>query len=130
MFDYSPSSSCGVHVGVSEILIVGLLGIVIIIMAGFFISPMVAKHRLPGWAAYIFGILYIGLLLSHYILLRNLEHGVALVFFVILVTWLSDTGGFFVGKTLGKHPLALDSAPKKPLKGYLAGSCFRLSERH
>jgi len=113
-----------VHEGVPEILIVGLLGIVAIIMAGFFISPIVAKHRLPGWAAYIFGVLYVGLLLSHYILLRNLENGVALVFFVILVTWLSDTGGFFVGKTLGKHPLAPRLSPKKTIEGLLGGVFF------
>jgi phosphatidate cytidylyltransferase len=113
-----------VHEGVPKILIVGLLGIVAIIMAGFFISPIVAKHRLPGWAAYIFGVLYVGLLLSHYILLRNLENGVALVFFVILVTWLSDTGGFSVGKTLGKHPLAPRLSPKKTIEGLLGGILF------
>jgi len=110
--------------GLPEILIMGLLAIVGIIMAGFFISPIVAKHRLPGWAAYIFGILYVGLLLSHYILLRNLENGVALVFFVILVTWLSDTGGFFVGKTLGKHPLAPRLSPQKTIEGLLGGVLF------
>jgi phosphatidate cytidylyltransferase len=122
-----------VHEGVPEILIVGLLGIVSIIMAGFFISPIVAKQRLPGWAAYIFGVLYVGLLLSHYILLRNLENGVALVFFVILVTlvffvilvtWLSDAGGFFVGKTWGKHPLAPRLSPKKTIEGLLGGVLF------
>jgi len=113
-----------VHEGVPERLIVGLLGILGIIMAGFFISPIVAKRRLPGWAAYIFGILYVGLLLSHYILLRNLENGVALVFFVILVTWLSDTGGFFVGKTWGKLPLAPRLSPKKTIEGLLGGILF------
>ena len=113
-----------VHKGVPEILLVGLLGIVAIIMAGFFISPIAAKHRLPDWAAYIFGVLYVGLFLGHYILLRNLENGVALVFFVILVTWLSDTGGFFVGKTLGKHPLASSLSPKKTIEGLLGGVLF------
>jgi phosphatidate cytidylyltransferase len=113
-----------VYEGLPEILIVGLLGIVALIMIGFFISPIVAKHRLPRWAAYIFGVLYVGLLLSHYILLRNLENGVALVFFVILVTWLSDTGGFFVGKTWGKHPLASRLSPKKTIEGLLGGVLF------
>ncbi len=113
-----------VHEGVPEILIVGLLGILSIIMAGFFISPIVVKLRLPAWAGYIFGVLYVGLLLSHYILLRNLENGVALVFFVIVVTWLSDTGGFFVGKTWGKHPLAPRLSPQKTIEGLLGGILF------
>ena len=65
------------------------------------------------------------LLLGHYALLRNLEHGVELVFFVIIVTWLSDTGGFFVGKPLGKHPLAPTTQPQKNLsKDYWVGLPF------
>ena len=110
--------------GLPHILLGGLLGIVAIIMAGFCISPVHMKQRLPDWAAYIFGVLYVGLLLGHYSLLRNLEQGVALVFFVIIVTWLSDTGGFFVGKTLGKHPLAPTLSPKKTIEGLLGGVLF------
>jgi len=114
------------HIGFSQIWLVMLLGIVALIMANFFISPANTKRRLPNWAAYIFGVLYVGLLLGHYALLRNLEHGVALVFFVIIVTWLSDTGGFFVGKTLGKHPLAPTLSPKKTIEGLLGGVLFSL----
>ena len=64
------------HIGFSQIWLVMLLGIVALIMANFFISPANTKRRLPNWAAYIFGVLYVGLLLGHYALLRNLEHGV------------------------------------------------------
>ncbi len=48
------------------------------------------------------------------------------MFFVIIVTWLSDTGGFFVGKTLGKHPLAPTLSPKKTIEGLLGGVLFSL----
>ena len=74
---------------------------------------------------HLWNLLYVGLLLrSLYPSLRNLENGVALVFFVILVTWLSDTGGFFVGKRLGKHPLAPRLSPKKTIEGLLGGVLF------
>ena len=113
-----------VHNGLPELLIVGLLGIVSAILVGFLISPATTKQRLPGWIAYIFGVLYVCLLLGHYILLRNVEHGVALVFFALIVTWLSDTGGFFVGKTLGKHLLAPRLSPQKTIEGLLGGFLF------
>lgn len=112
------------HKGLPEILTVGLLGIVSIILAGFFIAPKTTKERLPVSVAYIFGILYVGLLLGYYVLLRNFEHGVALVFFAIIVTWLSDTGGFFIGKSLGKHSLAPTLSPKKTIEGLLGGVLF------
>jgi phosphatidate cytidylyltransferase len=110
--------------GLSQMIMIGLFGVVAIFIAGFCLSPAHTKQRLPDWAAYIFGVLYVGLLLGHYSLLRNLEQGVALVFFVIIVTWLSDTGGFFVGKTLGKHPLAPTLSPKKTIEGLLGGVVF------
>ncbi len=110
--------------GLPQIILMGLLGVVAIIIARFCISPTHTKQQLPDWTVYIFGVLYVGLLLGHYSLLRNLEQGVSLVFFVIIVTWLSDTGGFFVGKPLGKHPLAPILSPKKTIEGLLGGIVF------
>ena len=115
------------HKGLPQIVLLGLLGTVAILMAGFFISPVKAKQKLPRWLAYLFGVFYVGLLLGYFSLLRNLEHGVALVFFVIIVTWLSDTGGFFVGKTLGRHPLAPTLSPKKTIEGLLGGVVFSVA---
>ena len=110
--------------GLPQLLLLGLLGFVAIILTGFFLSPAKMNQHLPSWAAYTFGVLYVGLLLGHYALLRNLEQGVALVFFVIIVTWLSDTGGFFIGKPLGKHRLAPLLSPKKTIEGLLGGIMF------
>ncbi len=106
------------------ILVPWLLGFVIIILIGFCRSPGTARRLLPTWATYVFGICYIVLFLGHFILLRKLEDGIALVFFVILVTWLSDIGGFFVGKTFGKYPLAPRLSPQKTVEGLLGGVLF------
>ena len=115
----------GMYQGISHIVLGSLLGFVTMILAGFFIGPVLTRQRLPGWTSYLFGILYVSLLLGYYILLRKLEYGVALVFFVIIVTWLSDTGGFFIGKTFGKHPLAPTLSPKKKtIEGLLGGVLF------
>ena len=114
------------ELGLPFVLLVSLLGPVALALAGFCMSPAQMKQELPDWAMYIFGILYVGFLLGHYSLLRNLEQGVALVFFVIIVTWLSDTGGFFVGKTIGKHPLAPILSPKKTIEGLAGGVLFSI----
>ena len=49
-----------------------------------------------------FGILYIGLGLGHFLLIRDFPEGDLFVFFVILVTWAADTAAYFVGVTMGK----------------------------
>ena len=114
----------GLYGGLPHIVVGSLLAMVSLILTGFCLSPTTTKQRLPDWAAYLFGVLYIGLLLGHYPLLRNLDQGITLVFFVIIVTWLSDTGGFFVGKAFGTHPLAPTLSPKKTIEGLLGGVAF------
>lgn len=72
----------------------------------------------------IVGLFYVPLLLGHFILLRQLHHGVELIFFVLLVTWLADTGGYVFGLSIGKHPLAPTLSPKKTIEGLVGGVVF------
>lgn len=111
----------GMYQGYSQAFNPWLLAAIAIILGGFVFSPRVTKQCLPSWAAYVFGILYVAFLLGHFILLRKLDNGITLVFFVILVTWLADTGGFMVGISLGKHPLAPTLSPKKTIEGLFGG---------
>lgn len=49
------------------------------------------------------------------------ERGLAWLLFVIVVTWLSDTGAYLVGRSLGKHPLSPAISPNKTVEGLLGG---------
>ncbi len=112
------------YTGYSQALNPWFLGIVMVVLTGFFISPTAMRQRLPLWAAYPFGILYVVVLLGHFILLRQLPHGIALIFFVLAITWLADTGGFVIGLTLGRHALAPTLSPKKTIEGLFGGILF------
>jgi phosphatidate cytidylyltransferase len=68
-----------------------------------------------------FGVLYIGFTLGHLLSIRNLTEGEFLIFFVVLVTWASDTGGYYVGKLWGNRPLAPTLSPNKTIEGFLGG---------
>ncbi len=114
----------GMYQGFSQAFIPWLLAVIALIMGGFVLSPRATKQHLPSWAAYVFGILYFSLLLGHFILLRKLDNGIALIFFVLFVTWLADTGGFMVGLSLGKHPLAPRLSPKKTVEGLIGGILY------
>ena len=103
------------------------LGVTLGILSGFFLNPTSMRRLLPKWLAYAFGVLYVALLFGHFILLRQLPEGIALIFFVLIVTWLSDTGGYVFGIAFGRHPLAPVLSPKKTIEGFLGGILFSIA---
>ena len=46
--------------------------------------------------------------------------GPRLLFFALVIIWVSDTVAYFVGRAIGKHPLAPKISPKKTWEGSIA----------
>lgn len=70
-----------------------------------------------------FGPLYVAAPLTLIVTLRR-DHpveGPAYVLFVLIFSWLADTGGYFAGRFLGKHKLYEAVSPKKTVEGALGG---------
>jgi phosphatidate cytidylyltransferase len=44
-----------------------------------------------------------------------------LLLFALVITWVGDTVAYFVGRAIGKHPLAPHLSPKKTWEGSIAG---------
>ncbi len=82
-----------------------------------------ARSRVPmSDARLAVGIaLYTGGLLAFGPLLRGLEEGREWVLFTLLVTFAADTSAFFVGRTLGRVPLAPAISPGKTREGAVGG---------
>lgn len=83
-------------------------------------------------AATVSGVVYTGGTLSFVVLLRHLPEtqgavaahpweGTLLVFLPLAVTWVGDTAAYFVGKKMGKRPLAPRVSPNKTIEGGVAG---------
>ena len=80
-------------------------------------------------AVTVFGIMYVGWLGSHLVLLRQLPAtlgiedamGARLVFFAALVTWATDTAAYLAGVSLGRHKLIPRISPKKTVEGAVGG---------
>ena len=70
-----------------------------------------------AWPRPTFGVYWIGLGLAHAVLLRGLDHGGALVFMVLLGTFLGDTGAYLGGRAFGTRRLAPRVSPNKTWEG-------------
>ena len=84
------------------------------------------KQSLTNSAVLMFGVLYVGWTLGHLLLLRQLDHGVFLIFFVLLVTGAADTAAYYIGTCLGRRPLAPKLSPRKTVEGFLGGLTFAI----
>jgi phosphatidate cytidylyltransferase len=82
-------------------------------------SPL--DQSLKDGAMTMLGVLYLGLTLGTLSMTRLLPQGQWLVFFLLLVTWASDTGAYYVGTLCGRHRLVPRVSPKKTVEGLVGG---------
>ncbi len=76
---------------------------------------------LPDYTHAIGGIVYVGLLGAHLVLLREFENGRDWVFLAIFSTFAVDTAAYFTGKTIGRRKLAPTISPGKTIEGTIGG---------
>lgn len=67
----------------------------------------------------VFGLLYIPLMMSHFILLRNHPQGVLWIFFILFLAFSGDVAAFYVGRTWGKRKLLPAVSPGKTIEGII-----------
>ncbi len=64
-------------------------------------------------------ILYVPSLLAALLLIRRGDHGVAWLFFVLFLAFISDTGAFYAGRFFGRRKLIPKISPGKTVEGSL-----------
>ena len=77
-------------------------------------------------ASTLLGVIYIGWAFGHHlILLRGINGaGRGLIFFLIVIIWLSDTAAYLFGRWFGTHKLSPTISPRKTIEGTIAGLVF------
>ena len=87
------------------------------------------KGRIEGIAVTLFGVLYIGWLSAHLVLLRELPwragtayaDGTTYVLLAFFITWSCDTGAYAVGRLVGRTRPWGRISPRKSLEGAFGG---------
>jgi phosphatidate cytidylyltransferase len=100
-----------------------LLALVASVPVMFFLA-VVAPHRervTATLSATILIVVWIGMGVAHAALLRGLQHGGALVFMVLLGTFIGDSAAYIGGRWLGANKLAPRISPNKTVEGLACG---------
>ena len=79
----------------------------------------------------LFGFWYVTINLHFFLKILGLLNweclsGLLVIIWIVLVTKLTDVGGFFVGCAIGKHHLAPTVSPKKTWEGVAGGMAYAL----
>ena len=106
-----------------------LLTSVLLLVLGLELRRPEARQRVEDIAVTCFGVLYVGWLSAHLILLRELPwragtsyaDGASFVLLAFLVTWSCDTGAYAIGRILGRNRPWTRISPRKSVEGAIAG---------
>ncbi len=98
-----------------EILTAALLASLI---AAIFWRP---EGWVVGWGLTFVGALYVGVLSSYFVLMRQLANGMILTALVLLTAWATDTSAYIAGKRWGRRGFFTSISPKKTWEGAIGG---------
>lgn len=70
----------------------------------------------------MFGLVYVGFLTAHLVLIRGLDDGACWLIILTAVTAGSDTGAYVIGSKLGRRRLCPHISPNKTVEGAMGGS--------
>ena len=105
----------------------GVFAALLLIPASYVFGGKPLEDSLPSSAVAVLATTYVGMLGGSLIRLRNdFPDGWKLVFFLLLVVWLGDSGAYYVGKKFGKHKLSPRISPKKTVEGLAGGMAASL----
>ena len=113
------------HQSQSDLLLTGA----VLVTLGLGLRRPDLKGRIEGMAVTLFGVLYVGWLSAHLVLLRELPwragtayaDGAAYVLLAFFLTWSCDTAAYGVGRVFGRTRPWTRISPRKSVEGAVGG---------
>jgi phosphatidate cytidylyltransferase len=96
-------------------------GVLALLSAAAGYAPTNALGPRKPWRVLAWAMVYVGLLMSTFVLLRDEEDGRDWFLLAVASTFAVDTGAYAVGRLVGRHLLAPRISPKKTWEGAVGG---------
>jgi phosphatidate cytidylyltransferase len=111
-----------------------MTGVLLLVLALELRRPE-ARQRVEDIAVTSFGVLYVGWLSAHFVLLRELPwqvgrgyaDGASFVLLAFFLTWSCDTGAYTVGRLFGRNRPWTRISPRKSVEGAFGGLLFAVA---
>jgi phosphatidate cytidylyltransferase len=96
-----------------------LIGLMLLLL----IHTVVTKNKFSfeDAAFVMLSTVYVGIGFYYINITREMENGLSIIIFVLLLIWASDSGAYFVGKSIGKRKLWPVISPNKTVEGSIGG---------
>lgn len=86
-------------------------------------NPAYENHGMAIFTA-LFAFTYVGICFWHFALFRIRPTGKYDILIIHICAWMSDTGGYIVGRRFGKHKLKHTPSPNKSVEGFIGMFLF------
>ncbi len=113
---FSHARPAAIPGGIEGILVLFLLGLAISVT----FTKLDVRRRLGALAVSAGGLLLVALPLSYLVRVAELPSGRSFLLLLLVLIWVGDTSAYFVGKALGRVPMAPVLSPKKTWEGAAA----------
>lgn len=112
-----------IHIIPQKFMSITIAAIIPISIVLLFILVLTKKTKtnVLDIAITFFGICYIVIFLMFMSMIREMEYGKFLIWYVFLTSWMTDVFAYLTGKTIGKHHFT-DISPNKTIEGCIGGT--------
>ena len=105
----------------ATVIMVTLMMLLLVALVGREGPDQFAQWRWARWWLLSIGALWVGVLFPYFALLRNHAGGIPIIIMMLLLVVASDSGAYFVGRSLGRVKLLPRVSPKKTVEGAIGG---------
>lgn len=115
----APNSDTWVAYDKIDLVIIGMIALLIVTVLSK------NKFNFDDTGFIMVSVLYVGIGF-YYMFMTRSEMGIIPIFYALMTIWATDSGAYFVGRSIGKRKLWPEISPNKTVEGFFGGLAFGL----